>query len=101
MIEEDAVAGVKTVRLPIVHGYPVGINLSSSVWGTLIEGRGLTLWHFLNLAEHLGGRSLIEAGLLFQPQNSNGFQDSQRAHGVGIGGVFRGLEGNRHVALRG
>ena len=44
------------------------------------------------------GRGLEKAGFLLQAQDADGFQQAQGAHAVDVGGVFRGFEGNRHVA---
>src|SRR5882757_7259801 len=82
MIEEYAVAGVKAVSLAVVHRNPIGVNLSCPVRGTGVKRRGLPLRYFLDLTEHLRGRSLVEAGSLLQAQNPNGLQHPQSAHCV-------------------
>src|SRR6185312_15843315 len=43
----------------------------------------------------------IEASLFFEAADANGFQQTERAEGVGVGGVFGLLEGDFYVALRG
>ncbi len=44
---------------------------------------------------------LVEAGLLLQAEDADGFEDAQRADAVGVGGVFGHLERDGHVAHRG
>ena len=41
VVKEDAVAGEKTVALPVVHRHPVGIHLGGGVGAAGSEGRGL------------------------------------------------------------
>ena len=43
---------------------------------------------------------MIEARLLFQTQQANGFEDAQSAHTIDIGRVLRRLEADRDVGLR-
>ena len=54
---------------------------------------------FLHQAVQLGSGCLVKAGFFLQPQDANGFQQPQRAHGINVGGVFRQLEAHRHMAL--
>jgi hypothetical protein len=47
------------------------------------------------------GAGLVEAGLLLQAEDADGFEHAQRAQGIGVGGVFGFLEAHGDVALRG
>ena len=92
MVEQDAVAGEKTVGLPVVDRYPVRIELGDAVRRARIEGRPLGLRRFVREPEELGGRSLVEPRLVLESQDSDRFQQPQRTERVGIGGVFRLFE---------
>ena len=54
----------------------------------------------LRLAEQLGRRGLIETGLGFPAQDTDGLEQAQRSKPVGIGGVFRRFERHLHMRLR-
>ena len=98
VVEQDAVAGVHAIGLAVVHRDPVGVHLGHGIRAARVERRGFLLRDFLHQAIQLGGAGLVEAGLLFQAQDADGFQDAQGADAVGVGGVFRRLEGHGHVA---
>src|SRR5690554_2557571 len=72
VVKKDAVAGVDVVGLPVINGNPVTIKLGYGIGRARIEGRGLALWNFLHQAVQLAGRSLVKAGLLGEPQKTNG-----------------------------
>src|SRR5258706_388554 len=100
VIEENAVTRVDAVRLTVVDRNPVRIEFGYAIRAAGIERRRFLLRSFLREAKELGCRSLVVAGLLFQPENSDRFQNPQRAECIGIRGVFRFLERNSDVALR-
>jgi hypothetical protein len=52
------------------------------------------------LAEQLGGRGLIEAGLVFPTEDANGLKQAQGPKSIGIGRVFWCLERYLHMRLR-
>jgi hypothetical protein len=52
----------------------------------------------LNQSVEFAGGGLIELGLFLQAKDADGFEDAQGAHTVGVGGIFGGLEADRHVA---
>jgi hypothetical protein len=54
----------------------------------------------IDLAVELGRRCLIEPGLLFQIQESHGFEDPQSSQSVGINRIFRGFERYLYMVLR-
>jgi len=53
-----------------------------------------------NLTVHLRCRSLIKTSLVCEVEDPNCFKESQCAKRVRIGGIFRLLKGDHHVALR-
>ncbi len=101
MVEQDAVGGVHAVGLAVVHHDPVGVEFGRRIGAAGIEGGGLALRDFLDLAVELRSRGLIEAALLVQAQDANGFEQPQGADGVGVGGVLGGFEADRDVRLGG
>ena len=101
MVKQDAVAGVQAVGFAVVDGDPVAVDLGGAVGTARVEGSGFPLGDFPDLAEHFAGGGLIKAGLALQAENADAFEQAQRAKGVGVGGVFGGLERDLDVALRG
>ena len=99
VVEEDAVAGIHAVGFAVVHGDPVGIHLGHRVGRARVERGGFRLGDFLDQPVELGGGRLVEAGFLFEPEETDRFQQTQGADGIDVRGVFGGLEGDRHVGL--
>ena len=99
VIEEDAVAGIDAIGFAVVDGDPVGVELGDGVGTARVEGSGFLLRGFLDEAVEFGCRCLVEAGLLFEAEDADGFQDAQRTQAIGVGGVFRGFEADRDMAL--
>jgi hypothetical protein len=87
------------IGLTVVYRDPVGIKLCGRVGRARIEWSRLLLRDLLCLAEQLGRGRLIEAGLLFPAEDTNGLEQAQRSKPVGIGGVFRSFEGDLHMRL--
>jgi len=76
------------------------MELGDRIRAARVEGCRLALRDFLDQAVELGGRRLIEARLLLQPQETDRLQQTQRADPVDVGGIFGCLEADRDVALR-
>src|SRR3981081_2685787 len=74
MIEQDAVRGEHAVRLAIVHGDPVTVELGDAIGRARIEWRRLLLRNFLHQAVQLRGGRLVEPRLLFHAENPDRFQ---------------------------
>ena len=101
MVEEDAIAGIDAIGFAVVNRDPVGVHLGHGVRAARVKGGGFLLGGFLHQTIQLGGGGLVETGLFFQTKDTNGFQNTQRADTVGIGGVFGLLKTHRNVALGG
>ena len=99
VVEDDAVADEHAVGLAIVDRQPMGIDLGGRVGRTGIERRRFLLRHLPDLAEHLRRAGLIDPRI--RPAFANAFQDPQRPQAVHVARVFRDLEADLHVALRG
>ncbi len=79
MVEEDAVAGVDAVGLAVVHADPVGVELGDRIGRTRVERRRLALRNLLDEAVKLAGAGLVELGFLLQAEDTDGFEQAQRA----------------------
>lgn len=99
VIEEDAVAGIEPVGFAIVDGDPVGVELGDGIGAAGVEGGGFLLRGFLHEAVELGSGCLIEAGFVFEAEEADGFEQTQGAYGIDIGGVLGGFEGDGDVGL--
>src|SRR5580704_11683145 len=101
MVEEDAVANEKSIRLAIVCSKPMSRQLADGVGTSRMKWRGLILRRRRRTI-HLGGTCLIEthAALPFSVIVSHGLEEPESAGGNDIGRIFRLLERNLHVRLR-
>ena len=86
--------------LPVIHCDPIGIKLRHCIGGSGVERRRFPLGSLLDEAIEFGGGRLIEARFLFEAEEPNGFEQSERSYPIDIGGIFRGFETDRDVALR-
>src|SRR6202049_4365032 len=101
VVEQDSVRRVNPVGLAIIDRDPMGIELGRGIGRARIERRGLGLGRRLGLAIEFGGRGLVEACALFAAENSDGLEQPKCSDGVGVGRVFRRLEGDVDVRLSG
>ena len=74
MIEEDTIDGEHPIALTVVLGNPEAVELGYAVGGTRVEGSCLSLRNLLHQSIEFGGGSLIDLGLLLQPEDADGFQ---------------------------
>jgi len=103
MVEKNAIAGVESVGLTVVHGVPVRSAFGGSVGGPRVEGGGFGLRR-RGGAEHLGGPGLVVADVGaagVRDVGADGLEEAQRAGGDDVGGVVRDLERHSDVRLRG
>jgi len=91
--------GIHAIGLAVVHRDPVGIELGHAVGAARVEGRGFLLGDFLHQAVELEGAGLVDARFLGQTQRAHRLKDAQGAEGIAVGGVFRRLEADDHMAL--
>ncbi len=59
MVKENAVAGEKTITLPVIHRHPKGIDFSRSVGTPGIEGSFFIL-RWWRIAKHLATGRLVK-----------------------------------------
>ena len=98
MVEQNAIAGIHAVGLPVVHCDPVGVELGHSVGAARVKGvvsRCLLLYQ----AVELGCGGLVDAGFVCKTADAYRLKDAQGAQSIHVGGVFRCLEAHRHMAL--
>ncbi|MBS1245507.1 MAG: hypothetical protein H6R36_162 [Chloroflexi bacterium] len=98
MVEQDATGTEDAVALAVVDRHPVGEQLGHAVRAARIEGGCLVLRDGLDVAEHLGGGGLVEAGL--GPQDADCLQQVQRAQAGDVSSGGGLLEGDGHKTLR-
>ena len=101
VVEEDAVAAIEPVGLAVVLHDPIAVELCHAIGASRIERRGLALRHLLHLSVELGGGRLVDAARLLQSADTDGFEQSQYADSVGLGGIFRHVEAHFDMALCG
>src|SRR5207249_2477269 len=89
MVEQDAVAGMKSIRFPVVDRNPVGKKFGAAVGTAWIKRRFFGLGHLLHQTEHLAGRGLVESRL--DSGFPNRFQKANRASARHIGSIFRAV----------
>lgn len=85
MIEQDTVARVHSVRLTVIDGDPVSVQLGDTVRRSGIEGGGLRLGSLDDLSVELGSRGLIETDVLLQAAGSDGVEQPQCAQTIDVG----------------
>ena len=101
VVEQDAVAREHAVGLAVLLGDPVAVLLRHGVGRVRVEVGLLVLGHLLDLAVELGGRSLVDAAGLLEPQDADGLQHAQHAERVHVAGVLGRAEGGADVGLGG
>ena len=101
VVEQDAVRGVQAVGLAVVHRDPIGIELGHAHRGCADRtASSRSAASPATIAVKLRGRGLIETHPLLHAEDADRLEQPQRAERIGVGGVFRRLEANLHVALR-
>ncbi|MNY14445.1 hypothetical protein D3C86_1476220 [compost metagenome] len=101
MVEEDAIGSMHAVRFAVVDHDPIGVELGDSVGTAGVKGCRFPLRDLLHHAVKFGGRGLVEAGLLFKAEDSDGLEEAQSAKSIGVGRVLGRLKGDLDVALSG
>src|SRR5215510_8094053 len=99
MVEEDAVTREEIVRLTVIDGQPVCIELRRCIWAARPEWCRLSLRDLRNFAVHFGAARLIEASRDLRLAKC--LEDPNRPEGGDVAGVFRDVKAHAHVALRG
>jgi hypothetical protein len=90
MIEQDAVAGKKTVGFSIVDAYPVSMKFGDAIGRPWIKWRGLFLRHFLYFTEQLRCGGLIEFRFFSNP-NIRMASSNLRVPRASVSAVYSGV----------
>src|SRR6266853_5667027 len=72
VIEENAIAGINTVCLAVVHGNPMRVKLCRGIRTARVKRRRLPLWHLCGHPVQFGRRGLVEPCLFLQAENADG-----------------------------
>src|SRR5208337_124362 len=101
MIEQDSIRSVQSIGFAVIDRDPVSIELCGGVGRAGIKWRLLVLRDRLHLSIKLRSRRLIETGSLLKAQDADCFEKAECAKRVCIRRVFRRLETDLDMALRG
>lgn len=97
VVEENTVARVHTVRLPVVHCDPVRVQLRAAIRRARVERRRLGLRGLDDLAVQLGSGGLVEAHMLLKSASPNRVQQAKRSETVDVPCIFGHLERDFNV----
>jgi len=103
VIEKNAIAGVESIGLTVVHSVPVRSAFGGGVGGAWVEGGGFGLRR-RGGAKHLGGPGLVVADVGAAgggDVGADGLEEAEGAGGDDVRGVVRDLEGDGNVRLGG
>ena len=100
MVEQDARAAEHVVGLTVLLDNPEAVKLGYSVGTVRMERGVLVLWNLLYLAVELAGAGLVDAGCLLASGNAHRLDETQGAHGIGLGSIFRHIKRYLDMALR-
>src|SRR5439155_13426390 len=96
MIEQDAVTGVDTVGVAVIHGHPMGIEFGCSVWAARRK-RGRFALRTERISVHFAAGCLIE--LRLHAGFAESFKQTHRAESGYFACVFRYVETDPDMAL--
>ena len=92
MVEEDTVATIHAIRLPVVLHDPETIELGDRVGATGIERGSLALRNLLYFSVELRGGSLIDTTGLLQSADTYSLQQAENANCVSISRILRNVK---------
>lgn len=99
VVEEDAGAAEHIVGFAVFLDNPEAVKLGDGVGAVRVERGILVLRDFFDLAVEFTGTRLVDAASLFQMVGAHGFQYAEHSCSVNVGGKFRGVKRDLHVAL--
>lgn len=92
VVEQDAIARVHTVRLPVVHRDPVCVQLCNPVWTPRVERRALRLRRLNDFPVELRRRCLVEPYVFLEAARTDSVEKAQRAKAVNVSCILGHLE---------
>ena len=99
MVEENAGAAEHVVRLAVFLDNPETVEFCHGIRAVRVERGILVLRDFFYLAVEFAGTRLVNAAGLFEVVGTHSLQNAEHAGRVHVGGKFRRIEGNLHMAL--
>ena len=99
VVKEDAGAAEHVVSFAVFLDDPETIELGDCVGAVRVERSVLVLRYFFDLAVEFACRGLVNAAGLFEVVGTDGFQYAENASSINVGGKFRGVKRDLHVAL--
>ena len=101
MVKQNTIAGEHAIRLAVFLHHPKSVLLRHRVRAVRVERGRLALRALLHLPIQFGSRRLVNAARLVQAEHVHRLQNAQHADGVHVPGVFRRVEADPDMALRG
>lgn len=92
VVEEDTIARVHTVRLPVVHCDPVRVQLRAAIRRARVERRRLGLRGLDDLAVQLGCRGLVETYMLLKSTSPDRVEQAKRSETIDVPCIFGHLK---------
>ena len=99
MVEEDAGAAEHVVSFAVFLDDPEAVKLGDCVRAVRVERSVLVLRDLFYLAVEFAGRGLVNAAGLFEVVGAHGLKHAENASSINVGGEFRGVKRNLHMAL--
>lgn len=99
VVEQDPIASVHPIRLPVVLADPERVEFRDTVRTPGIERSVLVLRDLLDETVELRGGGLVEADVFLETAGTDGVEETEGAEGVDVGGVLCHLEGDFYVGL--
>lgn len=99
MIEQDTIAGVHSVCLPVVNSDPVRVELGAAVGGARVEGSRLALRSFDDFAVELRRGRLVETDVFLEAACTDRVKKTESAQAIDIACILSHLEGDFDVRL--
>ena len=99
MVEEDAGAAEHVVSFAVFLDDPEAVKLGDCVRAVRVKRGVLVLRDFFDLTVEFACAGLINTAGLFEVVGAHGLKHAEDASSINVGGEFRGVKRNLHVAL--
>ena len=99
VVEQNPVHCEHAVGFSVLLDHPEAVLLGNCVRAVRMERRRFSLRHFLDLAEKLGRRRLINFRLLRKSADPDRFKNTKNAERINVARVFRSIKRDLHMRL--
>jgi len=99
MVKENAGAAEHVVSFAVFLDDPETIELGHGVRAVRVKRSVLVLRNFFDLSVEFACAGLINTAGLFEVVGTHSFKHSENASSINVGGEFRGVKRNLHMAL--